>query len=206
MTVDTDDTISGGGDTHRLAGGEEPRGVPNGLGRGVSFGRYTILERVGAGGMGIVYAAYDSVLDRKIALKILRHDLAGLASEARLLREAQAMARLSHPNVAAVHDAGRIGEHAYVAMEFLDASEKSTSCPHKGVASYFSIVTKSTTIKDAVCQKWMDVFACHHFSNTFALEQVMMSKVAAMCQSGRPHHFQITVLIARSSLSVSSSN
>ena len=73
------------------------------------MGRYLIVERLGAGGMGVVYSAYDPELDRRIAVKVLRlrpGRPADLGSE-RLLREAQAMARLSHPNVIAVHDVGR---------------------------------------------------------------------------------------------------
>jgi eukaryotic-like serine/threonine-protein kinase len=72
----------------------------------VRLGRYTLLERLGAGGMGTVYAAWDAKLDRKVALKLLRPDAARDAARARarLLREAQALARLSHPNVVAVFD------------------------------------------------------------------------------------------------------
>ncbi len=72
----------------------------------VRLGRYTLLERLGAGGMGTVYAAWDAKLDRRVALKLLRPDAAKDAARARarLLREAQALARLSHPNVVAVFD------------------------------------------------------------------------------------------------------
>ncbi|MEA2604056.1 MAG: eukaryotic-like serine/threonine-protein kinase [Acidobacteriota bacterium] len=85
-------------------------------------GRYVVLERIGAGGMGVVYAAYDPELDRKVALKLLRPDRAGAAGEAalRLQREAQAIARLSDPHVVAVYDAGTLGEQVFVAMEFVE--------------------------------------------------------------------------------------
>src|SRR5262249_1772395 len=75
---------------------------------GARVGRYTIIERVGAGGMGIVYAAYDPELDRKVAIKLLRPESAkpDTQGRARLLREAQAIARLPHPNVVAVYDVG----------------------------------------------------------------------------------------------------
>src|SRR6185436_7487879 len=63
------------------------------LSGGTAVGRYVILRPVGAGGFGVVYAAYDPKLDRMIALKLLR---AGSSEQDRLLREAQAMARLSH--------------------------------------------------------------------------------------------------------------
>jgi serine/threonine protein kinase len=85
-------------------------------------GRYEILSTLGVGGMGIVYAAFDPQLHRKVALKLLRADRqlpnAG-ALQARLLREAQAMARLSHPNVVPVYDAGVFGGQVFVVMELV---------------------------------------------------------------------------------------
>lgn len=87
------------------------------------MGRYVVLERIGAGGMGVVYAAYDPELDRKVALKLLRPDRTGAAAEEhrrRLQREAQAIARLSHPNVVGVFDAGTLGDQVFVAMEFVE--------------------------------------------------------------------------------------
>ncbi len=83
-------------------------------------GRYEILERIGAGGMGTVYAAHDPALDRRVALKVIRAQVAGPDLEARLLREAKAMARLSHPEVIAVHDAGRDGDRLFIAMELIE--------------------------------------------------------------------------------------
>jgi len=87
------------------------------------IGRYLLLRRLGQGGMGVVYAAYDPDLDRKVALKLLhpdgRHDHSEEA-RARLLREAQAMARVSHPNVIPVFDVGMWGDQVFVAMELVD--------------------------------------------------------------------------------------
>jgi formylglycine-generating enzyme required for sulfatase activity len=93
------------------------------LAPGTRVGRYQILERVGRGGMGEVYAAYHPDLDRRIALKVV--DESGPATadrRARLLREARAIARLSHPNVVTVYDAGTIADRVYVAMEFVDGA------------------------------------------------------------------------------------
>lgn len=93
------------------------------LSRGAAIGRYLILDRIGAGGMGVVYAAHDPELDRKVAIKLLRPDRTGAAAEEhrlRLQREAQAIARLSDPNVVAVYDAGTLGEQVFVAMEFVE--------------------------------------------------------------------------------------
>lgn len=100
------------------------------LERGSKLGRYVILEPVGRGGMGEVYAAIDPQLDRRIALKVLRSaPQLGPRSEGhsppadlRLLREAQAMARLSHPNVIAVHDVGTFHGNVFLAMELVDGS------------------------------------------------------------------------------------
>jgi hypothetical protein len=96
--------------------------APPPLDRGASIGRYTILSLVGRGGMGEVYAAYDPELDRKVALKLLLGSRMGGdgRSQARLLREAKAIAKLSHANVVVVHDAGTYEDRVFVAMEFVD--------------------------------------------------------------------------------------
>jgi hypothetical protein len=93
------------------------------LARGAVVGRYFVLDLVGEGGMGAVYSAYDPDLGRKVAIKLLK--LSGEKvedSRARLLREAQAMARLSHPNVLPVFDAGLLGEQLFVAMELVEGT------------------------------------------------------------------------------------
>jgi tetratricopeptide (TPR) repeat protein len=92
------------------------------LGRGTALGRYLILDQIGAGGMGVVYVAFDPQLDRKVALKVLRTDLGADQTRfrARMLREAKAMARLSHPHVIHVHDVGVDGERVFLAMELVD--------------------------------------------------------------------------------------
>ncbi len=83
------------------------------------LGRYVLLDPLGEGGMGIVYAAYDPELDRKVAIKLIRSRIADSEARIRLLREAQAMAKLSHVNVVAVYDAGTIKEQVFVAMELV---------------------------------------------------------------------------------------
>jgi len=85
---------------------------------GSRVGRYEIIRWLGQGGMGTVYAAYDPQLDRDIALKLLHRSLA--EEQSRLLREAQAMAQLAHPNVVAVHDVGRIDQQIFIALERID--------------------------------------------------------------------------------------
>jgi serine/threonine-protein kinase len=84
-------------------------------------GRYTVLEELGQGGMGLVLSVYDVRLDRRVALKLLLHDDHGPTLQARLLREAQAMARLSHPHVVAVYDAGTLEDgRLFIAMEYVE--------------------------------------------------------------------------------------
>ena len=83
------------------------------LERGSQLGRYVILGLLGRGGMGEVYGAYDPELDRKVAIKLLaRTARSGGDGRVRLLREAQAIAKLSDPNVVVVYDVGTIGEQS----------------------------------------------------------------------------------------------
>jgi eukaryotic-like serine/threonine-protein kinase len=94
------------------------------LGPGTTLGRYVVLEVVGAGAMGVVYAAYDPELGRKVALKLLRPDPLAesppLGARSRLLREAQALAQLAHPHVITLHDVGTLDGEIFLTMEFLE--------------------------------------------------------------------------------------
>jgi hypothetical protein len=86
---------------------------------GERVGRFTIERLIGVGGMGVVFEAHDPTLDRTVALKLLRPDI--VAGDL-LLDEAQAMARLQHPNIVVVHDVGRTGGQLYVCMEYVAGS------------------------------------------------------------------------------------
>ncbi|HTE51617.1 MAG TPA: serine/threonine-protein kinase [Kofleriaceae bacterium] len=92
--------------------------------RGALIGRFVVLDLLGEGGMAVVLSAYDPHLDRKVALKLLRGDRwcdeRAQESVAAVVREAQAMARLSHPNVLNVHEIGFEGATSYVVMEHVD--------------------------------------------------------------------------------------
>jgi tetratricopeptide (TPR) repeat protein/tRNA A-37 threonylcarbamoyl transferase component Bud32 len=93
--------------------------------RGGMIGRYIVLGLLGKGGMGVVYSAYDPELDRKVALKLLRvvHRKKGEdidAKRMRLLREAKAIARLSHPSVVVVYDVGTYQDQVFIAMELVE--------------------------------------------------------------------------------------
>ena len=91
------------------------------LPNGTTLGRYVVTGCVGAGGMGVVYSARDPDLDRSVALKVLRPELSiEPGSRTRLLREARAMAQLSHPNVVPIYDVGMLGDQVFLAMELVE--------------------------------------------------------------------------------------
>jgi len=83
------------------------------------IGRFIVLRELGRGGTGVVYAAFDEQLDRKVAVKLLHSETREDIARARLMREAQAMARVSHANIVGVHEVGTFGRQVYVAMEFV---------------------------------------------------------------------------------------
>lgn len=95
------------------------------LKRGARVQRYTLLYQLGEGGMGSVHAAFDPKLDRRVALKFLRTDLIGATKQGhreRLVREARALARLSHPNVVSIYDVAETDGSVFLAMELIDGS------------------------------------------------------------------------------------
>ncbi|NUP07678.1 MAG: serine/threonine protein kinase [Polyangiaceae bacterium] len=98
-----------------LAGGA-PAGAPA---PGAMVGRHRVLDKLGRGAMGVVYLAHDPALDRRVALKLIRPG-ASASSADRMAREAQAMARLSHPNVAAVYEVGHVEPEIYLSMEYVE--------------------------------------------------------------------------------------
>ncbi|MBL9101865.1 MAG: tetratricopeptide repeat protein [Myxococcales bacterium] len=125
-----------GGELHLTRTGEEPRAtevdtrVDEGPGQREEvrladtppsmLGRYSLLRKLGEGGMGIVWSAYDEELDRKVAIKLMRVRGGGESTAAtRMLHEARAMAMLSHPNVVHVYDVRVVGGQVFLAMEFV---------------------------------------------------------------------------------------
>ncbi|HUS28149.1 MAG TPA: protein kinase [Kofleriaceae bacterium] len=114
--------------------GDEPDGSrPSriSLRPGAHVGRYVIEERIGAGGMGVVFAATDSELHRRVAIKLLRqggqgHARMSTAGRERLMREARLLASLSHPNVLTVFDVGTHETDVFIAMELVDGGSLSS--------------------------------------------------------------------------------
>ncbi|MEM9490635.1 MAG: serine/threonine-protein kinase, partial [Myxococcota bacterium] len=97
----------------------------------ITFGRFTLIEHIGTGGMGEVFAAYDGKLDRRVAIKLVRASTArtdsaradlsgpGRQAQARLIREAKTLAQLSHPNIIHVYDVDQVDGLVYIAMEYV---------------------------------------------------------------------------------------
>jgi tetratricopeptide (TPR) repeat protein len=91
-----------------------------------TIGRYEVIRVLGEGGMGSVLLAHDPELDRKVALKLLQPEVASsldaLEAQARLLREAQATARLQHANVVAIHDVGKHEDQVFLALDYIEGT------------------------------------------------------------------------------------
>ena len=92
----------------------------------VTAGRFVVVERIGVGGMGVVYRAFDPELERIVALKVL--DRAMRSDATRIQKEARALARLNHPNVVAVYEIGRDGAETFLAMEHVDGGSLADWC------------------------------------------------------------------------------
>ncbi len=115
-----------------------------GLQRGDRVGRFTILGPLGEGGMGVVFTAYDDVLDRRVALKLVHERRAEIRWQARMLREAKALARLSHPNVVQIYEAGTYGDRIYLAMELVQGQTLRQWLDHRGQERHSTGGSKST--------------------------------------------------------------
>jgi tetratricopeptide (TPR) repeat protein len=104
----------------RRIGGERPAGSSVSLRIGSTVGRHLVVSQLGRGGMGLVYLARDPQLGRPVVIKLVVPELDTPEYEARLVREAQSMARLSHPNVVSIYDIGTVDGRVFLAMEYVD--------------------------------------------------------------------------------------
>ena len=121
--MSTEPTVPGDDETAAAPGREPPPVALTSLEDGDLIGRFRVQRMLGRGGMGLVVAAADDDLGRTVAIKVVRPSGGGSTSprsKQRLLREARAMARVSHPNVITVHEVGTMGTDVFVAMEFID--------------------------------------------------------------------------------------
>ena len=110
---------------------------------GQVLGRFVVIQHVGHGAMGVVVEAYDKKLDRRIALKLMRRARRSDDDAInRFLREAQALARVSHPNVVAVYDVGTVGETSFIAMELVKGRtlEQWLAQRERGVAEILGVL------------------------------------------------------------------
>ncbi|MCH9683627.1 MAG: serine/threonine protein kinase, partial [Deltaproteobacteria bacterium] len=126
------------------------------LARGETVGRHVVLERVGAGGMGVVYAAYDPDLDRRVALKLLRDEVLGSEdggeARQRMVREAKALARTAHPNVVTVYEVSTWCGQVYLSLEYVDGVD---------LAQWLAAEDDPERILDMVMQAGRGLAAAH---------------------------------------------
>jgi serine/threonine protein kinase/tetratricopeptide (TPR) repeat protein len=117
---------------------------------GPGFGKYRIIRRIGAGGMGEVYRAHDTQLDRDVALKILpAKSLPSLHARRQLLAEAQSASALNHPNICVIHEAGDIDGQVFIAMEYVEGQELRDVIRPEGLA-VDTIVEYGVQLADAI--------------------------------------------------------
>jgi eukaryotic-like serine/threonine-protein kinase len=115
-----------------------------------AFGHYRIQEQLGAGGMGVVYSAYDTMLERKVAIKVMG-DRASVDQTARalLLREARASSSLNHPNICTIHEVGDSDGETYIVMEQVEGQPLRSLCEAAGLSAE-SVVHYGMQIADAL--------------------------------------------------------
>ncbi len=119
------------------------------------LGRYEIVGELGKGAMGIVYEGYDPNIGRRVAIKTARKEVleaSGMADELmeRFLREAQAAGKLNHPNIITIYDAGKEGDMAYIAMEYLDGGDLDDQIKRKKRMDVDDIANMTASISEAL--------------------------------------------------------
>ena len=122
--------------------------TPNVIGQ--RFGCYRVLEKVGAGGMGVVYRARDEQLQRIVALKALPYDqTVNTSRRDQLMREARCASALNHPNICTIYNVGEGDGQLFIAMEFLDGQTLKATIPNQGLPSE-TVIRWGSEIADAL--------------------------------------------------------
>ena len=116
---------------------------------GRTLGPYRVDARLGEGGMGVVYRAYDLRLQRTVALKVVRRLPSLLLGEGQVLEEARAASALNHPNICAVYDVGEIDREAFIAMEYVSGRPLSQLVP-EGRLPYEDALRYASQVADAL--------------------------------------------------------
>ena len=117
---------------------------------GQRLGHYRVDERIGAGGMGVVYRAYDTRLQRPVAIKFVDDQVvSGEAAHRQLLSEAQTASALNHPNICTVHDVGEAGDRIFLVMEFVEGARLDALIPAGGMAGD-AVVRHGQALADAL--------------------------------------------------------
>src|ERR1022692_4612953 len=101
---------------------------------GSMFAHYRTLEKIGAGGMGVVYRATDTMLDRNVAIKVLSSEKTGdLNRQKRFVQEAKAASSLNHPNIVTIYEIGVADNSIFIAMEYIDGKRLDALIGSKGL-------------------------------------------------------------------------
>ena len=116
---------------------------------GTRIGQYRIESQLGAGGMGVVYRAFDSRLERHVAIKVFPDLATSPKARSRLLHEARSASALNHPNVCTVHEVGESGDITYLVMEFVEGRTLTASIPPGGFPAE-TIADYGSQIADAL--------------------------------------------------------
>ena len=127
---------------------DETGKAPSRLQPGTRIGQYEVLEPLGSGGMGDVYRAHDTKLDRFVALKLVLDSESDPTGD-RVLREGRAASALNHPNICTLYEVGEFGSRRYLAMEYIDGQSLSSAIPPEGLESP-EVVNYGAQIADAL--------------------------------------------------------
>ena len=127
---------------------DETQAMATGLAPGTRVGQYEVLEQLGSGGMGDVYRAHDTKLDRFVALKVVLDSGTSRTAD-RVLREGRAASALNHPNICTLYEVGEFGGQPYLVMEYIEGQPLSAAIPPEGLESA-DVIKYGVQVADAL--------------------------------------------------------